>query len=55
MRAKMILGIWASSYALRQCWSDDKDDGAYDDVNDSDNGDIDKDYAEKDDLRNKSE
>ena len=41
--------------ALRQCWSDNKDDGAYDDANDADKDDADKDYAEKDDLRNTSE
>ena len=56
----MISGIRASNYALRQCWSDDKDDCAYDDGNDADKDctdkdDSDKDYACKDDLRNTSE
>ena len=46
---------WSQEYkrvALWQCWSDNKDDGAYDDA---DKDDADKDYAEKDDLRNTSE
>ena len=51
----MIPGIRASSYALRQCWSDNKDDGAFDDSNDADKDDINKDFAEKVDLRNTSE
>ena len=55
MKIKMIPGIRARNYALRQSWSDDQDDGAYVDANDADKDDADKDYAEKDDFRNTSE
>ena len=61
----MISRIRASSSALWQGFSDDKDDGAYNGANDADKDDTDKDYAdkddtdkdhaEKDDLRNTSE